>query len=336
MLDVKRLCLVGAAILFTVSGAPAGAQDLPEPTAATQVRSFTAGRFALEIGGTFAGFVDLVEGGNGFGDVVEEQLASGATFRKKHLAGVGYRAIRLQVGSDMSQVLADWIKATFAGSTFLRKDGAIVALDHTLTERRRVNFFHALITEVGMPALDASSKDPAKLTVVLEPEFTRTTEPHPGKYAAQLCKTKAWLTSNFRLNIDGVDMSKTRAVDALAVKVVFSSDDIGDVRDIEKTPTYVSFSNVVVEVLRSGSQSLEQWFQSFVIQGNATDDQEKSGSLEYLDPAQGSALLTLNFNHVGIFELAPDSGGSSDKVATLIAKMYVESMTFNFTATCGN
>jgi hypothetical protein len=334
MLDVKRLCLVAVAILFTVNGAPVRAQDLPV-AGRTQLRSFTASHFALEIDGAFAGFMEQVEGGNAFSDVVEEPLSPALSFRKKHIANPGYRAVTLEVGSDMRQPLADWIKATFNGS-FQRKNGAIVAIDFTSTERRRVEFFNALITEVGLPALDAASKDAAKITIVLEPEYTRRVDPHPGKYAGQLCnaKQKAWLTSNFRLTIDGVDTSKTRAIDAPTMTVVFQEG--GEGRDFGREPAYVSFSNVIVELPESAAQSFDQWFENFVIQGNAGDDQEKGGTLEYLTPNLSSPVLTLTFSHLGIFELAPNNAAANDQIKTLVAKMYVESMAFNLVSPCGN
>jgi hypothetical protein len=277
----------------------------------------------------------MVEGGNGFSDVVEEQLQSSLSYRKKHIGNLGYRALKLQVGSDMSQVLADWIKATFTGA-FHRKNGAIVGLDMTNTERRRMEFFDALITEFGMPALDATSKDAAKFTVVIEPEFTRQVAPHSGKYAAQVCKQKAALTSNFRLSIDGVDTSKTRAIDALTMKVVFTENTPGEDRIPGRQPRYVSFSNVLVELAESGADSMNQWFESFAIQGNAGDEQEKGGTLEYLNPTLSSALLTLTLNHLGIFELASENQGANDQITTMVAKMYVESMTFNLTSACGS
>ena len=58
MHDLKRLCLVAVVLLGTVDGGASRAQDLP---VTTQLRSFSAGHFALEIDGAFAGFIDMVE-----------------------------------------------------------------------------------------------------------------------------------------------------------------------------------------------------------------------------------------------------------------------------------
>jgi hypothetical protein len=331
MRDLKRLCLVVVATLCTVN---AGAPRAQEVTAATiQSRSYTTGRFALELDGAFAGFVEMVDGGNAFSDVVEEQLTSTLPYRKKHIANPGYRALKLQVGADMSQVLGDWIKMTFNGG-FQRKNGAIVSLDLTYTERRRQEFFYGLITEVGFPALDATSKDAAKITVVIQPEYTRQAVPHAGKYAAQLCKQATALASNFRLMIDGVDTSRTRAIGPLTMKVVSAEESVGEIRDPNAQPAYLSFSNVLVELPESFAESMDKWFQSFVIQGNAQDDQEKGGTLELLSPSL-SPLLTLTFTHLGIFELAPGSAAANDQIRTMVAKMYVETMTFGQTAACG-
>ena len=328
MKDLKRLSLVVVGIICTVGSVPSRTQEVT--AAATQVRSYATSRFALELNGGFAGFVDVAEGGNGFGEVVEAPLIESMFYRKKHLAGVGFRALTLEVGSDMSPALADWIQATAAGN-FTRKDGAIVSLDAMYTERRRVEFHDAWLTEVRIPALDATSKDALKLTVVLQPEFTRQVAPQSGKYAASSCKQKTALSSNFRLSIDGVDASRTRAIDALTVKVVFTD---GGERTGPQ-PRYVSFSDVLVQVSESGADSFDKWFQDFVIRGNANDDQEKGGTLELLGPNLSSALMTLTFNHLGILELAPANQGANDQVGVMLAKMYVESMSFSMAPACG-
>src|SRR5215216_2045558 len=84
----------------------------------------------------------------------------------------------------------------------VRKNGAIITADYEGKELSRLSFHNALITEIGFPALDASSKDTAKMSIKITPEYTR----RQANSGASLLKDrlgrtsqKQWLASNFRL-----------------------------------------------------------------------------------------------------------------------------------------
>ena len=64
----------------------------------------------------------------------------------------------------MSKDLYDWINASWSGS-YVRKNGAVVAMDQKLVAVSQREFFNALITETTMPALDGSSKEPRRARV---------------------------------------------------------------------------------------------------------------------------------------------------------------------------
>ena|SRR2546426_12461378 len=71
--------------------------------------------------------------------------------------------------------------------------------------------------------------------------------------------------------------------------------------------------------------------EDFVIKGNNGSESEKNGMLEYLTPNLGEALFTINFQHLGIFKLAPEKAeANSDQAKRVRAEMYCEQMTFKF------
>ena len=288
-------------------------------------RAFSTGKFALEIDGKFVGFVDSVEGGLPFGDVVKE--AGDDFFVKKHLGNAGYRDIRLEFGADMDRSFYEWIASSLRGN-HMRKDGAIHVADYDNKIISEMKFFHALITEFGMPALDAASKDPAKLTIVLSPEQTTLDRKASGKLSLKgTGPQKPWLSSSFRLSIDGVDTKRVSKVDALTVKFPRSTDCI-HCKELAAGPTQVDFPNLVV-TMSEPAESVHDWFEQFVIEGNNDDSQEKGGTLEYLTPDLKTVLFTLKFRNLGIFELMPvvqDAGGN--QLPKLLAAMYCETMEF--------
>ena len=288
-------------------------------------RSYVSTRFALEIDGSVVGFVSAAEGGLAFGDVVK--VAGEDYFFKKHLGSAGFRDIRVEFGADMEKSVYTWISLALQGQ-HVRLSGAIVGADFNGDVRSRLEFQDAQITEVTFPALDASSKDTAKMSMVLSPDRTFLNRKASGKLSVPGTKSqKKWLPSNFRFAIDGIDTKRVSKVEALTVKLPRST--FGECFRCEPgPPAKVDFPDVVITT-GEPADTLYDWFESFVIQGNSDDASEKGGSLEYLAPDLKTVLFTLKFNNLGIYELMPvdaDAGGLT--VPKLLAAMYCEAMDF--------
>src|SRR5262249_21970075 len=166
-------------------------------------RAYTAGKFALDLNGDFAGWVQSIEGGQATADVVVEKLGADL-IQHKHIAGVKYDDITAIIGTGMSKSFYEWIQASIDHKV-TRFDGAVITADFNHKEVARMNFFQALITEVGFPALDASSKDAAKMTVKFAPEYTRTVAKTGSAIKGEIGKgqQKKWRPANFKLEDDG-------------------------------------------------------------------------------------------------------------------------------------
>ena len=290
-------------------------------------RSYSAGRFALEIDGNVVGFVNSVEGGLAFGDVVKEVTED--FFFKKHIGNPGFRDIRLEFGADMDKSFYNWIAVALQGQN-VSLDGAILGADFNGNIVSRLEFHHALITEVTFPAVDATSKDAAKMSIVLSPEQTVLNRKASGKLTLTGAKAqKRWLPSNFRLSIDGLDTKKVSKIEALTVKLPrITFGECLHCDNLPPGPIKVDFPHVVVTT-GEPADAFYDWFQAFVIEGNSDDSSEKGGSLEYLSSDLKTVLFTLKFRNLGIFELMPvavDAGGST--VPKLLAAMYCEYMEF--------
>ena len=95
--------------------------------------------------------------------------------------------------------LYDWIKASF-DNKHIRTDGAIHTVSPDLKLDHTMEFTNALVTAVGFPALDAASKDAAKMTIKFAPEFTRSKKGSQTTFAnaATLGKgeQKIWMPAN--------------------------------------------------------------------------------------------------------------------------------------------
>src|SRR5262245_17196385 len=75
---------------------------------------YLSGKYAIELDGVAAGWLHSAEGGHATADVVVEKLG-GTTLQKKHIGGVKYEGITVQMGvRDLVQnrYLWGWIQGT--------------------------------------------------------------------------------------------------------------------------------------------------------------------------------------------------------------------------------
>jgi len=296
-------------------------------------RGVPTGKFAFEFGGTKAGWIQSVEGGHAVADVVSEKVGSDHIVHK-HIAGVKYEDITVNCGTGMSKAFYEWIKASF-DRKHVRHDGAIHACDYDGNIVSTLDFFHGLISEVGFPALDAGSKDAAKMSIKISPEFTRykdgSGKVDPSGYSLGKGEQKKWLPRNFRLTIGGLTCTHVNKIEALVMKQKVIEHHVGEKRDYEKEPANLETPNLVVTFSEHTAKSWYDWHKSFVIDGKNHQDQEKSGTLEYLTEDLGATLFKLDFHGLGIFKLTPDkveAGGEG--IRRVKAEMYCEEIKFAY------
>lgn len=165
-------------------------------------------QIALQLDGGGMSDVAAVEGG---------QLVPGYTFVNsspfvyaRQPGKPKYEDITLRLPFNPDRALAAWITETVDGKTWKTRSGSVVVFDDE-REVARLSFRNALISEVRLPALDAASKDTAYLTVVITPgEAAMTSDagfPLGSSFKVKIDakKQKHFLSSNFRLRIDGLD-----------------------------------------------------------------------------------------------------------------------------------
>ena len=290
-------------------------------------RSYVSGNFMFNLDGVKCGFIKSVEGGDATGAVVEEKPGPDK-FTKKHLGPLKYEDLTLSIGFAMEQNVYDWIAASWQRS-YARKDGSIVTADASLQARSERQFFHALISEVTIPALDGASKQPAYLSVGLSPEYTRDVKASGKVTAGKTTAQKQFVASNFRLEIDGLDCSKVSKIDSFTVKQSVQTDDIGDKRDYQKEPGKLEFPNLRITIAEAAAKTWIEWHEDFLIKGNCGDDQEKGGAIVFLSPNRQKELGRIVLHHLGIFALRrqPATAGA-ETIARVVAELYCERMEF--------
>lgn len=300
----------------------------PRQQSPIQGRSYVSGHFGLELDGVQAGFLKSVDGGGATADVITEQPSGTERFSHKHLGNVKYEEFSMQFGFSMTKAVYDWIAASWT-SSYVRKNGAVVAADFKSDIKSKRQFFNALITETGIPACDGSSKEAGYLTLNFAPEYTSDVKASGTLSAGK--QQKLWLPANFKLEIDGLDCTKVNKVDAFTVKQTIVTGQIGDERDYQKEPGKIEFPNLAITFAEVSAQSWIDWHKSFVMQGNNGAEQEKNGRLLFLSSNLQEQLLEIKFFNLGIFKLDAEAGEpNADAPARMTAELYCERMEFKY------
>jgi hypothetical protein len=304
----------------TVTTVPVQTQTTSSTSyAATDARSYTAGRFGLLVEGGQIALLKSVEGGVPVGEVVTE---AGTT--KKHLSGVKYEEISAQVGLG-SKSLLDWIAQSWQGNA-TRKSGSIVDMDLYYKSIGEREFKDALITQTTIPTLDAASKEAAYFTVKLAPTSIRQSAGSGTVFKSELA-SKAWLTSTFRFEMDGLDGTKVVRIESFSVGQPAATDNVGETRDYEKQAGKLVFPNLKISLPQSSASSWSKWFNEFVVMGNNGDDQEKNGGIVLLAPDLKGELGRIKLFNCGIFRLAPDKAATNiDTITRVTVELYCERM----------
>src|SRR5262245_16788903 len=291
---------------------------------------YSSGKFVLELDGKVVGFLQAAEGGEVFGEIVEEPAGPDGVVRKS-ISRALFAPIKIAFGTGMAKELYDWLSSVLAHKP-TAKSGAIVFLDFNFKERRRIEFEDALITEIVFPALDVGSKDTAKMTVTLEAAKTRFSDAFSGgSFSGFGTKTqKKWSVSNFRFKITGLENACDRVIRIDAIKITQPVSNVGDVRIPVRTPGVLGIPSLVLEVAEKDSEDFRDWLSDFVIKGAASQTDERSGSIELLDQSLKDALFTVVLSQIGIVSVRSlRSENGAGVIARATVELYCEEMAFS-------
>jgi hypothetical protein len=289
----------------------------------SSTRGYSAGKFAFELEGAIVGFVDSVEGGEAVGDVVEDPI-DGNGIIPKRIGEVRFEPITVTFAGGMGDEFYAWITEV-ADRIQRARDGAILFLDYNFSERSRMQFSEAFISEITFPAFDAASKDVARFGVTMDAQDVSVTPSNGTRHSGFGTKTQKGLRpSNFRFKLDGLPTNRVTKVEVPKLTQKISTDDAGS-----RVPGPLMIPNVRFEVAETDAQPFIQWAQDVLMDGN-TAAAERNGSIELLDPSFKDALFTIQFFNLGIVRV---SRQRTDARASVIAKLgvelYCESMSFS-------
>jgi hypothetical protein len=299
------------------------------PVAPPIAARVAASPLALRLGPPAQNDITLLRkasGGNVVGRVVA--FASGNDpVVQKQLDGTTTDDLHIELGMAMSSDLFDWVAASW-GANPPSRDGALLACDFQYTIRSERGFVAALISETAFPSLDAAAKTPGYLGLRLTPRSVLPgINPNVKLNMGPGVKQKLWLTSNFRLDVDGLDASKVSRIAPFVVRREVEVVSSGGTTTLQAGR--VDFPSLRITLSMSGADSWFDWFDDFVLNGNNGPAAERSGSISLLAPNLADELARVDLHGLGIFRLTTDKDDDApqDQIPRLTAHLYCEQMT---------
>jgi phage tail-like protein len=293
-------------------------------------KPYANGRFQLELDGNVAcGYVSSVDGGHFKAEAVKSQVGGhGGT--SVYAGKPKFDDITLSVGMAATPVFWKWIDASLHNKPE-RRNGAIVGFDMKNHERTRRSFYNALISEIGFPGMDGTSKNSAMLTLKISPESVDW-DPPSGKLKQtwaneELTKQKMFLASNFQFSVDkfaGKADYRHAKVDAFTVKQGIMQSPVGDWWVNYKEPGKIEIPNISVTFATAHVDDWVDWWEDTVIDGNLDPS---NGHLAYFQSNMAKDLMRVEFRNMTLLSLEFDKfEAQKEGIAMVKAVLQVEDL----------
>lgn len=294
-------------------------------------RTYTKGNFTLDVDGVNVGYLYKVSGGHPEADIAESKLGPDNVV-KKNVANWKWSPFKAEFGIGMGKGMYDWMKAAF-DKAVLTKNGTLLSADFNHKAMTELTFMNGLITEIGCPKLDGSDKNVAKFSVTWQAEQVRWAPGGGQDIRAPIgAKQKAWLCSNFRVEVGSLPCNRVSSVDAMTWKCSVTPDQIGINREPTYHPAAVTVPDMKVNVsyadYKPWADAAKKWF----VDGHHLEGDEMTGSIIYLGPDMKQELGRIELHNVGFKSFQSDDlEGGADGVKRFSPTLYIEKMVFKIT-----
>jgi hypothetical protein len=289
-------------------------------------RSFAGGKFVVTIDGYNVNFIKKCEPHNLKADIATHNHAPQKQ-QSKNVANISYTPAKLDVGIGMGKSMLEWIQAAF-DHKFITKHGMITAVDFDGNAITNQSFEGALITKIGLPAFEGSSKESAYFNIEWQSEKVRW-EPASGKAANANSgvKQKAWLCSNYRIEIGDLPCDRVSKIDAITYTVKVQPDHVGIFREHTLHPTAVEISDIKLTISHADHAAWWKKAKDWFIDGHHLQADEMQGRIVFLGPDLKEELGELNLINLGFKEFTDEPmEANKDAVKRFSVTLYVEGL----------
>lgn len=265
----------------------------------TGPRAYAGGHFEMMIDGhKTTSFLKSVDGGYPKQKVIDHAIGSDGQ-RMKHGGTWEIDPVTIDFGLAGSQEVLKWIQGSWRNDWSTR-NGEILHADFNLKQTFVQEFTDAQILETTFPVLDGSSNEGAYLKVKFLPQ-TVVLKQKPGAQVTAVggTKQKQWLSSSFRLNLDGIrGVEKVAKIESFTIKQAVKPFYTGQDRFPQLIPAGIQYPNLVCTISEAYANDLLKWHLENS-KGKSEKQGQIGGSLEFLNAAK-KAIFKLNLSKVGL------------------------------------
>jgi len=283
----------------------------------------------MDISGYNVGFLKKFSGLAMEADITTNDLGA-SNIQKKHVSNIKWTPGKASVGIGMGKGMYDWIKQSF-DMGYAAKDGAVTAADFDYKAQSVIEFKHAIITGVTIPKLSGDSKDGGYIDVEFDAEMVRHT--NGGGQVIQAGKTgskqKAWLCSNFAVEVGKLPCKRVASVDSFTWKCAVAQDLVGTTREPTKHPAKLTVPDIKLAISYADHQAWADQAKAWFIDGMHLEENEMDGAVIFMGPDQKKELGRVTLKNMGFKKFSDDDmEANSEKIKRFNVEMYVETMVF--------
>jgi hypothetical protein len=235
-----------------------------------------------------------------------------------HLTGQNtFTPIEMQIGGSAPNVF-QWVH-NFCETGAAMPIGEIDTLSSVGGKMTtKTTFSNALITEIGLPGLDAGAKDAAKMVIKVKPEYTKSVTVRGWDPATKKPLVSLWSRSHFNFHIDGLDTPSNLIIIA-GVGVGYSYAKKAAILDNQRREA------PLIRVSSSIIGQFQDWQTAFRASGG-DPKLEKDGAIDYF-ATDGAYIGTLQLHGLGILNVE-SSDMDSDTDTMCAVRFYCQSVSF--------
>lgn len=305
---VLAVIVLGGIIVWATGGGATRTAALEQSSSSNEVSWYVYGGTTAQ---SFWGDLRSVSGCDTAGDVATVK-ALGTGEIKKHLSGLSPSPCRLEVvvSERVNRDLYTWLNATLS-QTYTRRNLTLVRKLSTSNQiRESISLRDALIERIELPAL-RSQAEGFTVGLTVRPEESTRSSNSPVANPPSGRSTEA-STSHFDVALSGIGSLRPSRFEPWSAAVTIARAQPSPEERVgqdayEANGLSVGDLGLSISLQTPGGMSradnLHNWFNSFAIQGNADDGQERTLTVTLVDPRDVTAppLLTVTFTNVGIF-----------------------------------
>jgi hypothetical protein len=258
--------------------------------------SFVVGRYALDLGGKFAGTLQSCEIGAIGADVCETASASDY-ITKKTIGNLEYKPFSAKVSMAQCAPQLSWIGSIWEKNV-QSQSGRVILANHNFEEVRAAEFEDALITEVALTDLDASAgKTPLCIDYKFQPERVKYVSGTGAKLKSDMAPHKAFSPANFSCTLGGLPCERVTKISGMKITSELAKEPHGAFRQALQYCANVKFPEVSLTISGDPKAFTEwnKWATSVLQDGVCTEDEELDLQITLLDQTLKKPLATMTW-----------------------------------------